>query len=137
MSAVQVTDADYQRLLEFRSGLRRFLRWSADRARAAGLTPAQHQLLLAVRGHSGRRWPTVAEVADYLALRHNSTVELIDRAQREGLIERHADPDDARVVRVGLTSEGEMRLADLSQQHLEELGRLVPRIAELWMGLDQ
>lgn len=78
----------------------------------------------------------MAEVAEYLQLKHNSTVELIDRAQREGLVDRHNDPDDARIVRIRLTAEGETRLADLSQQHLEELRRLAPRITELWAGLD-
>ncbi|HEX7099092.1 MAG TPA: MarR family transcriptional regulator [Acidimicrobiia bacterium] len=137
MSSDAVTDADYRQLLELRSGLRRFLRWSAEQARSAGLTPAQHQLLLAVRGHPDRKGPTVAEVADYLQLKHNSTVELIDRAQRDGLVERHTDPDDARIVRIGLTPEAESRLAKLSQVHLEELRRLAPRITALWSGLDQ
>src|SRR5690606_15049769 len=132
MSSDAVTDADYRQLLELRSGLRRFLRWSAEQARSAGLTPAQHQLLLAVRGHPDRKGPTVAEVADYLQLKHNSTVELIDRAQRDGLVERHTDPDDARIVRIGLTPEAESRLAKLSQVHLEELRRLAPRITALW-----
>ena len=137
MSSDAVTDADYRQLLELRSGLRRFLRWSAEQARSAGLTPAQHQLLLAVRGHPDRKGPTVAEVADYLQLKHNSTVELIDRAQRDGLVERHTDPDDARIVRIGLTPEAESRLAKLSQVHLEELRRRAPRITALWSGLDQ
>lgn len=137
MSSDAVTDADYRQLLELRSGLRRFLRWSAEQARSAGLTPAQHQLLLAVRGHPDRKGPTVAEVADYLQLKHNSTVELIDRAERDGLVERHTDPDDARIVRIGLTPEAESRLAKLSQVHLEELRRLAPRITALWSGLDQ
>ena len=70
------------RLLEFRTGLRRFLHWSEEQARAAGLTAAQHQLLLAVRGHDGG--PTIGEVAEQLLLRHHSAVELVDRAERPG-----------------------------------------------------
>jgi len=136
MSSQPVTDRDYQRLLEFRTGLRRFLRWSADRAREAGITPSQHQLLLAVRGHPDPLGPTIATVADYLQLRHNSAVELIDRGERDGLVERRADPEDARTVRIRLTVEGTNRLDDLSQQHIEELGRLLPRMADLWTGLD-
>ena len=87
MSAESVSTADYQRLLELRTGLRRFLKWSADQARAAGLTPAQHQLLLAVKGHPAPSQPTITEVADHLQLRHHSAVELIDRAEREGLVQ--------------------------------------------------
>ena len=77
---MDLRDADYEDLLALRTGLRRFLRWSEQQAEAAGLTPAQHQLLLAVRGHPDRRGPTVGEVADYLLLRHHSAVGLVDRA---------------------------------------------------------
>ena len=71
---MRLRDADYEDLLSLRTGLRRFLRWSEQQAEAAGLTPAQHQLLLAVRGHADPRGPTVGEVADYLLLRHHSAV---------------------------------------------------------------
>src|SRR3954451_10035401 len=71
------TDADYHQLLELRTTLRRFLRWSADQAEEAGLTAAQHQLLLAVRGHGGAAaGPTIGELADYLLLRHHGAVQL-------------------------------------------------------------
>lgn len=136
MSTESVTDADYRRLLELRTGLRRFLKWSADQARAAGLTPAQHQLLLAIRGHVGPTAPTISDVAEQLLLRHHSTVELIDRAEREGIVRRSGDPDDARTVRLEITPEGESRLDELSEQHLRELRRLAPRMASLWAGLD-
>jgi DNA-binding MarR family transcriptional regulator len=128
--------AQYQRLLRFRTGLRRFLRWSAEQAAAAGLTPAQHQLLLAVRGHPDPRGPTVGEVARYLLLRHHSTVELIDRAQAAGLLERHADRHDSRAVRLRLTESGEQRLRTLTAAHLEELARLESELHALWDGLD-
>ena len=126
----------YERLLRFRTGLRRFLRWSAEQAAAAGLTPAQHQLLLAVRGHPDPRGPTVGDVARYLLLRHHSTVELIDRAQAAGLLERHADQDDSRAVRLRLTESGEQRLRTLTAAHLEELARLESELHALWDGLD-
>ena len=93
----------YERLLRFRTGLRRFLRWSAEQAAAAGLTSAQHQLLLAIRGHPDAAGPTVSDVARWLLLRHHSTVELVDRAQAAGPVQRHPDADDSRVVRLGLT----------------------------------
>lgn len=103
-------------------------------ARAAGLTPAQHQLLLAIRGHVGATAPTISDVAEQLLLRHHSTVELIDRAEREGIVRRSGDPDDARTVRLEITPEGESRLDELSEQHLRELRRLAPRMASLWAG---
>jgi DNA-binding MarR family transcriptional regulator len=118
-----LADEDYERLLEVRDGLRRFLHWSEEQARAAGVTPAQHQLLLAVRGHRGAT-PTVGEVADHLLLRHHSVVGLVDRAEALGLVIRHRDAQDHRVVRVGLTRRGEAILAALATEHLEELRRL-------------
>jgi DNA-binding MarR family transcriptional regulator len=115
--------ADYQRLLEFRYQLRRFLHWSEQQAIDAGITPAQYQLLLAVRGHVGGP-PTIRDVAAYLLLRHHSVVELIDRAELAGLVERQTDPDDHRVVRLHLTRRGGRRLATLAAAHLHELKRL-------------
>jgi DNA-binding MarR family transcriptional regulator len=127
------SDADYERLLGVRDGLRRFLHWSEAQARDAGLTPAQHQLLLAVRGHGEP--PSVGDVAAHLLLRHHSAVELVDRAERAGLIRRSTDPDDNRIVRLALTKAGEERLADLATSHLEQLGRLRPDVERLWAGL--
>lgn len=128
-------DEAYTRLLALRTGLRHFERWSEGQARAAGLTPAQHQLLLAVRGHSDPRGPTVGEVADYLFLLHHSTVGLIDRADAAGLVSRTRDEDDHRVVRLHLTSEGAQRLEALSAVHLEELKRLAPNLPGAWEDL--
>src|SRR5580693_8234406 len=127
--------ADYEDLLTLRTGLRRFVRWSEQQAEAAGLTPAQHQLLLAIRGHPDRRGPTVGEVADYLLLRHHSAVGLVDRADGAGLVKRVRDPEDHRVVRLQLTATGNRRLEALSEAHLEELGRLGRTLPSAWRGL--
>jgi DNA-binding MarR family transcriptional regulator len=116
-------DADYARLLSFRTALRSFERWSEAQAKAAGLTAAQHQLLLAIRGHDDSRGPTVGQVADYLLSKHHSTVELVDRAVGSGLVNRVKDKDDRRVVRLKLTRRGSTRLAALSAVHLRELER--------------
>jgi DNA-binding MarR family transcriptional regulator len=132
----RLEDTDYLRLLEFRTGIRRFLRWSREQAAAAGLTPAHHQLLLAIRGHGDPRGPTIGEVADYLLLRHHSAVELVDRAASVGLVKRAPDPDDQRVVRLKLTPHGTRRLERLAALHLEELGRMVPRMQAIWKGLE-
>ena len=119
-----VTDRDYQALLGFRTELRRFLHWSEEQARETGLTPAQHQLLLAVRGHAGDDGPTVGDVAEALLLKHHSAVGLVDRTARAGLITRRRDANDHRIVRLRLTADGSKRLAGLSRRHLDELRRL-------------
>jgi DNA-binding MarR family transcriptional regulator len=137
MTSRRLTGGDYRRLLAFRDGLRRFLHWSEHQAAAVGLTPAQHQLLLAVRGHGHDRGPAVGDVAAHLLLRHHSAVELVDRAVAAGLVARHVDPDDRRVVRLALTDEGAGRLEALAALHLEELARLGPRLAPLWAGLGE
>jgi DNA-binding MarR family transcriptional regulator len=117
-----LSDADYRTLALFRRALRQFLRFSEDQARAAGLTPSQHQLLLAVRGAPSSP-PTIGEVADALQLRHHSTVELVDRAQAAGLLERVADERDARRQLLRLTAMGEDVLAGLTRVHRDELRR--------------
>ena len=127
---------DYERLLAFRTGLRRFLRWSGQQAEAAGLTPAQHQLLLAIRGHPDPGGPTVGDVAGYLLVRHHSAVELIDRAAAAGLVARQPDTGDGRTVRLTLTERGAERLETLAALHLEELGRLNAQLHTLWGGLE-
>jgi DNA-binding MarR family transcriptional regulator len=123
-------DADYARLLAFRTELRRFLRWTEDNAAEAQLTPLQHQLLLAIRGHRGGA-PSIKEVAGYLFEKQHSVSELVDRAARAGLVRRAPDPDDHRVVRLSLTAKGSRKLALLSALHLEELARLGPLLAAL------
>jgi DNA-binding MarR family transcriptional regulator len=132
----RIDDADYRRLLELRTGLRRFLHWSEERASEAGLTPAQHQLLLAVRGSSDPRGPTIGDVADALLLRHNSAVELVARAEALGLLSRSADLGDRRIVRLRLTALGTRRLEQLAELHLEELRRLAPSLKPILRGLD-
>jgi DNA-binding MarR family transcriptional regulator len=131
------SDDDYRRLLSLRTGLRRFMRWSERQAQAAGLTPRQHQLLLAVRGHADPRGPTVGDVAEHLLLRHHSAVELIDRAEAAGLVTRGPDADNQSTVRMRLTDEGSRRLEALSELHLEELAHLAPTMQTLWEALER
>jgi DNA-binding MarR family transcriptional regulator len=133
---LDLEDADYRRLLQFRTRLRRFLHWSEEQAERAGLTPAQHQLLLAVRGHDGDRGPTIGDVAGYLLLRHHSAVGLVDRAVKAGLVERQEDAEDRRIVRLRLTPQGAHTLQQLSAAHLEEIKRLAPRVRDLAQGLE-
>lgn len=125
----------YAHLLALRTGLRLFERWSERQAESAGLTPAQHQLLLAIRGHGDPPGPTVGEVADYLLLQHHSAVGLVDRAVAAGLVRRDRDASDQRMVRLHLTGEGRERLAALATLHLEEVQRLQLMVPAEWKDL--
>jgi DNA-binding MarR family transcriptional regulator len=118
------SDADYRRLLRFRTELRRFLHWSEEQAEGMGITPAQHQLLLAVRGTDDPDGPRMGDVADAMMLRHHSAVGLVDRTSEAGLVRRVEDRLDHRVVRLQLTAKGRNKLAALSHRHAEELERL-------------
>lgn len=112
--------------------MRQFQHWSETQALRSGLTHVQHQLLVAVKGHAGGdRLPTVSDVAGYLLLRHNSAVELIDRAVTAGLVRRTADPDDARVVRIALTPLGDELVTRLTEAHLAELDDLAAALGKL------
>ena len=116
-----LTDADYRSLAEFRHALRRFLSFSEHAARDRDLTPAQHQLLLAIRGAASDRPPSTSELAEALQLRLHSVGELIDRAEANGLVERHVDTADARRTLLGLTDRGRSLLDSLSVLHRAEL----------------
>lgn len=118
-----------ERLAQFRYHLRRFLRFSEQAARAAGVTPQQHQLMLGVAGFTGHGWANISELAEFLQERHNAVVELVKRASRAGLVRKQASSRDRRVVQVVLTPRGRTILMQLSAQHREELRRLRDRNA--------
>jgi DNA-binding MarR family transcriptional regulator len=119
-----LTKEDFEALARFRFGIRSYLRFSEETVRRHGVTPQQYQLMLALKGFPGRDWAVVRELADRLQLRHHSVVELINRAQLQGMVHRTADPDDARAVRVLLTEAGEQLLGRLSALHRDELRRM-------------
>jgi DNA-binding MarR family transcriptional regulator len=128
---VKLTDDDYGHLLDFRSSLRRYLHWSEEQAAAEGITTAQHQLLLAVRGSAAPQGPTIGQVSDLLLLKHHSTVELVGRAEQAGLVERRGDAHDRRVVRVALTAKGRAVLERLATRHLAELREIAPALTRV------
>jgi DNA-binding MarR family transcriptional regulator len=123
-------DADYRALARFRFALRVFLRFSEDAARDAGVTPNQHQLLLAVRGFPDGA-PSITDIAEWLQLRHHSAVELVDRAVEAGLVVRETDATDRRRQRLALTPHGATVLAQLSVAHRDELRRCRREMAEI------
>src|SRR3954451_14739290 len=120
------TDKEYADLLAFRTGMRRFMQWSEERAQAEGMTHLQHQLMLAVRAHADHRGPTVGEAAEYLLMTPSSASELVDRAEAGGLVRRERSYQDARMVRLHLTAVGEEKLERLTVDVLNELARVGP-----------
>src|SRR5690242_14766173 len=105
MRGKDLSDADYRALADFRRELRSFLAFSEDAAREVGLEPRQHQLLLALRG-TREAEPSVQTLADQLAVRHHSVVELLDRLEASGFIKRDRVPEDRRRARISLTARG-------------------------------
>lgn len=120
MPDCQISDAEYQALAAFRAELRRFLRFSEDAARAAGLSPQQHQLLLAIRGYPGEAPPTVGDLAEALQVKHHSMVGLINRTERAGYLRREPSPTDQRAVQIVLTPSGADVLRSLTAVHWNE-----------------
>ena len=86
---------------------------------------------MAIKGHPGPKAPTVGDLASYMLLRPHSAVELVDRAEAAGLVRRVPDAADARVVRVELTSRGDLLVTGLTQKHLEELHKLAAVLGQL------
>ncbi len=132
-----LSQTDFERLLRLRSGLRRFLRGGERQAEAVGLTPAQHELLLAIQGHPDPSGPTVGDVAEHLVLRHHSAVGLIDRATAAGLVRRNPDRSSKAVVRLALTRAGRAKLDALVDLHRAELAHLAPTMSALRDALEQ
>lgn len=118
--------ADYETLAEFRFTLREFLHFSEEAAHEAGLSPQQHQALLAIKGFSRSGMMTVGELAQKLQVKHHSAVGLVDRLVKEGLVERETATDDRRRVIITLTQKGARVLERLSSVHKNELRRIGP-----------
>ncbi|MDE3067342.1 MAG: winged helix-turn-helix transcriptional regulator [Verrucomicrobiota bacterium] len=130
-SKQQLPQADYEVLAEFRYALRQFQHFSENAARAAGLTPQQHQAMLAIKGFPGRDRITIGQLAERLQIRHHSAVGLTDRLVAEHHVRRVTDKQDRRQVRLALTSRGETVLGKLSAVHRKQLQRMGPQINRL------
>jgi DNA-binding MarR family transcriptional regulator len=130
-AAPVVTLAEYQALSEFRHLIRCFLEFSQKAAQGVGLTPRQHQALLAIKGFPGGGKVTVGNLAHRLRIRHHTAVELVDRLTEGGLVRRAHDPVDHRRVFLELTELADALLAELSSAHLDELSRIEPMLKEV------
>jgi len=120
--------ASLRRLALFRYQLRRFLRFSERAARACGVTPLQHQLLLGLAGFARGDSATVSELAEFLQERHNAVVGLVQRAVARRLVRKERSGNDHRIVRVSITPGGAQVLRKLARLHLQELKQLRTRL---------
>jgi DNA-binding MarR family transcriptional regulator len=132
----RLSKADYEALAGFRYALRLFLRFSEEAAQTAGLTPHQHQALLAIQGYPERDYVTIGELAERLQVRHHSAVGLVDRLVAQQLAVRQAGETDRRQVFVRLTPQGVRMLERLSAAHRAELRRVGPALAALLQRLN-
>jgi DNA-binding MarR family transcriptional regulator len=160
MQGDEISDHDYEALAAFRHALRRFAAFSETEAKAAGLTPRQHQALLAIKGRPkpngtpdgpappgseppgpeppgpephdrGPNGLGIGEIAEHLLIRHNTAVELVDRLADAGLVRRLPDPADGRRIVVTLTDRAEALLRRLSAAHVRELRAIRPSLLSL------
>ena len=129
----RVTQREYEALARFRAALRAFLAFSESAARAAGLTPRQHQALLAVRG--AREGLGVGGLAAQLGIRHHSAVGLADRLAGLGLLARQVPGPDRRRVQLALTPRARRVLEKLAAAHRRELRQVAPRLQALLEAL--
>jgi DNA-binding MarR family transcriptional regulator len=122
---------EYESLSAFRFAIRQFLKFSESAAEAVGLTPNQHQALLAIKGFPGRDRITNGELAERLQIKHHSAVGLINRLEAQNLVYREQGSGDRREVYVALTKSGEELLERLTAVHREELKNIVPQITSI------
>jgi len=127
----KISKAHYETLAELRYALRQFLRFSENAAQAEGVTPQQHQAMLAIKGFPGRDHITIGELAERLQILHHSAVGLANRLVEENYARRVPDKNDRRQVRLTLTIRGETVLEKLSATHREQLRRIGPQINRL------
>lgn len=126
---------DFKAMAELRYQIRKFLRFSENAARQAGIEPQQHQLLLAIRGLPDGASPTIGVLAERMQLQHHSTVELVDRLVDRNFLCRLRSTSDRRQVLVKLTHDGEEFLQKLSLHHLEELQSAGPTFVKVLNSL--
>jgi len=130
-----LTDSDYQSLAEFRYQVRRFLRFSEEAARKAGIEPRQHQLLLAVKGMPRHEKPRIGVLAERLQIEPHSAVELANRLAKSGYVRRQRDREDRREVILSLTAKAEKLLRELSLDHHAELRTAGPALMAALKGV--
>lgn len=124
-----LNQAEYTALAEFRYQIRKYLRFMEEKAREAGQNPQQYQLVLALKGLPRGTGPSISALAERMQLNHNSTVELVDRCEKRGLVRRTRSGNDRRQVDLVVTPEGEALLRNLASAGREELRSIGPILA--------
>jgi DNA-binding MarR family transcriptional regulator len=124
----KLSTSDYRSLAAFRHEIRKFLAFSEQAAREAGIEPQQHQLLLAVRGLPEGTRPTIRAIAERLCVQHHTTVALVDKLEARGLLDRQRSAVDRREVLLRLTAEGQDVLRGLSTLHRQQLQTIGPEL---------
>jgi DNA-binding MarR family transcriptional regulator len=124
----KLTLSDYQALAEFRYCIRRFLHFSEQVIKQAGLERGQYQLMLAIKGIPAGVRPRIGELAQRMQIRHNSAVELVNRLEARGFVHRTRAQDDRREVLLALTPKGEKVLGELALHHHDELRSAGPEL---------
>ena len=132
-----LSKAEYETLSDFRYAVRKFLQFSKDAAESVGLTPHQHQALLAIKGIPNRDSMTNGELAERLHIKHHSAVGLVNRLEAQGLVSRRKNDTDRREVCVALTQRGEDLLEKLTAVHQEELEHLAPQLTGILESLQK
>lgn len=134
-SAGALAQGDYERLAAFRFALRRFQHFSAEAAHAAGLTPTQHQALLSIKGHPGRRLMSIGQLAEHLLVAPHSAAELVQRLEDDGMLDKVPDAQDRRRIGLALTMQADAALRRLTSIHLQEVRVMAPGLIETLQGL--
>jgi DNA-binding MarR family transcriptional regulator len=120
-------------MADFRYAIRRYLNFSEQAARAAGLEPQQYQALLALKGMPPLQKATIGVLAERLQIRHHSAVELFNRLEANHWVRRYRSRNDRREVLLRLAPRGERLLRQLAFTHRAELqsaGRTLIRALE-------
>ena len=125
-----LTLEDYQSLAEFRHQIRRYLRFSDAAVRGSDLEPRQYQLLLALKGLPPHVRARIGELAEQLQIQHHSAVELVDRLEASGFVQRQRGIQDRREALVVLTPAGEKVLRELVLHHRAELTTRGPALID-------
>jgi DNA-binding MarR family transcriptional regulator len=120
---------DFETLADFRYQIRRFLRFSEQVTRKAGITPLQYLMLLNIKGYPGREWATIGEIAERLQAQHHGVVALVSRCEKMGFVERRRSTEDRRRIEVRLLAKGEEYVERLANAHRVQLITLDGRFA--------